>query len=149
MLTHFHLFAAHDEAIDQCKVDQEQCGSRPRIHGQGSADGEKATAEIERIARVGIRAGNGEHFLFMEEACGISTDEEADHADGGAEEDGARGGSCQPEDQDGQEIAEANTPTGEEIESSHECTPRRCFTAAKTASTERSRSEESVSLERP
>lgn len=128
----FVFFAAHDERIDQSKIEQEHGGDDPRVHGNGGAKGEQTATEVERIAGAGVGTGDGEDFLLVEVAGGVSANDEAEEADGGTEKNRVERGTREEQHDDGEEIAEANTPAGEEFGGGHETAPRRRCTASKT-----------------
>lgn len=92
MAAEFDFFSAHDEGVDEGKIEEEEGGGEPGVHGNGGAEGEDAAAEVERIAGAGVRAGGGEDGLFVEIAGGVGADGEAEEADAGADQNRARGG---------------------------------------------------------
>lgn len=128
----FPFFAAHDEGIDQGERDEEQDGDNPGMHGDGNAEGEETAAEVQRVAGVGVGAGDGKDFLLVEITGGVGANDEADEADGGTEKNGVERGTREEKHDDGQEIAEANAPAREEVGGGHESAPRRRCTASKT-----------------
>ncbi len=88
----FTFFAAHDEGIDQGEIEEQQGGDNPGMHGDGSAEGEETTAEVQRIAGAGVGAGDGEDFLLVEITGGVGANDEAEEADGGTEKNGVERG---------------------------------------------------------
>ncbi len=68
----------------------------------------------------------------MEIAGGIGANDEADEADGSAEEDGVERGTRNQKHDAGEEVSEANTPAREKVGGCHERAPRRRCTALKT-----------------
>jgi hypothetical protein len=70
MLLEFALFPAHDNGIEQREVTKQDHRGNQGICRHGSSDDKDKTAQIERIARVGVRSGNGEHLLLMQVAGG-------------------------------------------------------------------------------
>ncbi len=132
----FEFFAAHDKGVDEREISEEENGGGPGVHGHGGSEGEDAAAEVERIARVGVGTGGGEERLLVEVAGGVGADEETDDADAGSEENGARDGAGEIEDEDGEDVTDADAPAGEEVEGGHGVAPRRRRRASKTWLTE-------------
>ena len=128
----FVFFPAHDEGVDQGEVEQEQGGCDPGTHGDGCAEDEEKAAEVQRIARVGVGARDGEDFLLVKIAGGVGANDEADEANGGTEENGTERGTREEKHNDGDEIAESNTPAREKVGGSQERAPRQRCTASKT-----------------
>src|SRR5271157_1093307 len=119
------------------------------MHRHRRANGHDAAAEIERVARVGIGPGRGEHLLFVQIAGGAGADGEANQADRRAKKNGARSRARQKKSHNREEIADAHAPTGEKIERRHAFFPRDWRTALNTSSTERANKEGSGTSPRP
>ena len=115
----FEFFAAHDEGVNEGEIGEEENGGAPGVHGDGGAQGQDAAAEVERVAGIGVWAGGGEDFLLVEVAGGVGANDEADQTNAGTEKNGARDWTREIEHDDGKQVADADTPAGEEIEGGH------------------------------
>src|SRR5713101_1511122 len=74
------FFATYHAGIEDDEVDQKNGHGKPRLRSDSRSQSKDGTAEIERIASVGIRTGDGESFVFTQEAGGIGAKEKTMHA---------------------------------------------------------------------
>ena len=77
----FVLFPAHHYGIKDREIYAEQKGRDPGACCDGNAQRKHGASQIERIASVGVRARDGEHFLFVKIARGPGTQSQTDQAD--------------------------------------------------------------------
>ncbi|OLE86098.1 MAG: hypothetical protein AUG07_03140 [Acidobacteria bacterium 13_1_20CM_2_60_10] len=73
MAAELGFFTAHDDRIKHREISTNQEGGEPRIRNHSETESEDRAAEIERVARVGIRAGDSERFLLAQITGSIGT----------------------------------------------------------------------------
>src|SRR5271154_5156811 len=116
------------------------------MRGNSRAEREDGAAQIKRIARVGVRAGDGQGLLLVKIASGVSAQPQTQRADQRANCNVARRGPREPQNGDGQRISQADTPTGKECGAvAHVRGPISWWIAAITSGTEIFRMAGSVS----
>src|SRR5271168_36972 len=106
------------------------------MRGNGRAARKDGAAEIERIARVSVRPRDGEDLLLAEMTGGQRAKQQASKANDRAEQDAARRGTSEPENADGERIAEADAIARQKGGGVHAQVPIWRRTASKTCSTE-------------
>ena len=68
----FGFFAPHYNRIKQREVDTEKSEGDPAVRRNADAESKDCAPKVQRIARVGVRARNGQDFLFVKMARGRS-----------------------------------------------------------------------------
>jgi len=86
------LLSPHNDGVKQCEIDEQNDGGNPGARGDASADSKNGTAEIERISREGVRAGDRENFLLVKISGGKSAQPQTNRSRERAGQNAARRG---------------------------------------------------------